>query len=426
MGSTKDCRSCALCGQKTFDPVPCSGCNSILFCNVQHMKYYRSTQHSETDCSRMRRHMSRHAKWQDDTPFPWFPKQARVDRCTLLKELKIHGKSAWKRECRCLEGVQFGSRAPYLSELLEGKSSASVSRLQLGDMLQDWWGNPSVADLFQSLMNNPLASDYDLRGIMDWKTYCDARQLPLVSPLPLLLDAPLTVFWAIQKYMTDMKDTATTLPDTMRILLMGPEKEMDQWPLFAELGSLLPNTALQIDMVGPEVPSRLDGKAVTICHTSHACTKGYVKMTFFKGTFQENMRRLTDLDVSPPQILIGQNAGLGAYPSWMPDLHCVRQFMMHKNAPKVMLFTDYIEESTEISRRNLFILFGPITKGCPDLQQSQKDFVGYQLPFEQDISSRISLTSTLLNPFRKPINEKNTSLESPMAPNAFGVFLSLA
>lgn len=214
-------------------------------------------------------------------------------------------------------------------------------------------------------------------------------------------------------------------------VVAGAEKEADLWPVFLELGALIPHTDIIIHMIGPELPSWLDGKSVVVqspvASTDPNQTGSVTKLQFHHGTLEDNLMSLGMVEESnsmQPDILVGLNAGLGAYPQWMDALGLMRFFMQHKGKPQVMLFTDYMEESLQISRKNLYILFGPL-RDCPDIPEGLA-CIGYNPLMEIDISSRIQLSECWVNPFRKPTKVKSAMHRVPYCPNGFGCFIQLS
>lgn len=211
---------------------------------------------------------------------------------------------------------------------------------------------------------------------------------------------------------------------------VGAEKEADLWPVFLELGALIPHTDIIIHMIGPELPSWMSGKSIVVQSPvldSSSQTGSMMKLHFHHGTLEENLMNLgmvEESDSMQPHILVGLNAGLGAYPQWMDALGLMRFFMQHKGKPQVMLFTDYMEESLQISRKNLYILFGPL-RNCSDIPAGLP-CMGYNPLMEKDISSRVHLSECWVNPFRKPTRVKSAMHRVPHSPNGFGCFIELS
>ena len=199
--------------------------------------------------------------------------------------------------------------------------------------------------------------------------------------------------------------------------------------MFLELGALIPHTDIIIHMIGPELPSWMNGKSIVVQSpvADSSQTGSMMKLHFHHGTLEENLMNLGMVEESnsmQPDILVGLNAGLGAYPQWMDALGLMRFFMQHKGKPQIMLFTDYMEESLQISRKNLYILFGPL-RNCSDIPAGLP-CMGYNPLMEKDISSRVHLSECWVNPFRKPTRVKSAMHRVPYSPNGFGCFIELS
>jgi zinc finger MYND domain-containing protein 15 len=77
-------------------------------------------------------------------------------------------------------------------------------------------------------------------SILTWKDYYELRQIPLSSPVALLLTFPLTLYHAIATFGHVPVTVARMLKRPLRLHLVGVEKELNFLDLFQELGYLLP------------------------------------------------------------------------------------------------------------------------------------------------------------------------------------------
>jgi hypothetical protein len=87
-------------------------------------------------------------------------------------------------------------------------------------------------------------------ALNSWEEYYKLREIPLSSPVALLLTYPLTVYYAILKYGSIPLTVAKMLHRQLRVHLVGIEKELNFIDMFKEIGFLLPN-----DLQVSEVPS---------------------------------------------------------------------------------------------------------------------------------------------------------------------------
>ena len=179
-------------------------------------------------------------------------------------------------------------------------------------------------------------------------------------------------------------------------------------------------------MVGPALPLWAHHKSVTVPNPNleDKSISGSITLRFYSGTIQENFSHLGpgSLGFAVPDILVGLNAGLGAYSTWMHGLASLRYMMQVQARPEIQLFTDYIQESVEIDRTNLYVVYGPL-RDSKNLYEGNIQVAGYH--GERDISSRIHLSETVLNPFRKPIHERDPSNMTPLYPNGFACWVEL-
>jgi hypothetical protein len=94
--------------------------------------------------------------------------------------------------------------------------------------------------------------------LQSWSDYYQFRQIPLSSPVALLLTFPLTVYHGLTLHGQVPITVARMLRRPLRIHLVGVEKELNFLDLFQELGYLLPED-LEVCTYGttPVVSGRL-------------------------------------------------------------------------------------------------------------------------------------------------------------------------
>jgi len=177
----------------------------------------------------------------------------------------------------------------------------------------------------------------------------------------------------------------------------GPEKELLQLATFGELRALFPGVQIHIELVGPEVPKSRDGEVVNIsryarCSDESCCCKSSVgsedssctavRLKLWKGFYHE---RCSDImKDSKPHLIVAPNAGVAAYPSWMPTIEIIRQ----TGIPAI--FTDFCEEAAYLASCCISSITGRPLK----------------IPIQ-------------VNPFRQPVAADNSALYLPCYSNCF-------
>lgn len=409
-GKRQEHHLCGMCGSRVNDVVgagACPKCQVVYFCCEEHMKM----SHDQVTCTRMKGQKERgeviHEKLKAD--LTWYSD----DDCTRLENVGVHEKMGTMWCDRCLCGLMPSVVSGRVLKDLWTRNKGEVTRETLREKLDSWYGIEGLADI---LLLDSLQSREEALGIRSWTSYYVARGVDGNIPIAILMDMPMTVFWGVQRLVE--KRGGDSKDEDIKIYIVGVEGEFQIWPLFLELGSLMPDVHFEIHMIGPELPSWCHGKQVKV----QSAGGGAVILIFAVGLLQENfgsMLRINGHSAKEhiPDIFVGLNAGLGAYPSWMDALQTMRLAMQQNRKPQIFLFTDYLEEAVEIGRKHLYSLFGPLNN--PDLDGIP--CVGYFQ--ERDISSKILLSETLENPFKSPVQLTTPSHTVQLFPNGFGCFV---
>lgn len=184
--------------------------------------------------------------------------------------------------------------------------------------------------------------------VVDWKSWYDWRRIKLESPVALLMDYPLSVYWLLIKVL-DVVPLATlgAAPTERRSLLIhyiGAEQELNFLPMcvaprfhahslltpprsFSELSLLIPNTDITIVFYGAAVRSLVlharksapRSPAALPTTYSYRAPKSVGESTFTAKLFAED-----DDWKHPgallPDAIVGMNAGLVSDPGWQPVL----------------------------------------------------------------------------------------------------------
>lgn len=180
--------------------------------------------------------------------------------------------------------------------------------------------------------------EHGLPILNSWQDWYQLRQISPASPVALLATFPLTLYYAIQHYGSVPLTVAKILERPLRVHVVGIEKELNFIDLFREVGQLLPEESIQIDMTWIVREDMLpqnskDGKSLSLQLTSN------MNLRIVAGTYGDSLDPDFDLNGSPDMI-VGLNAGLYAYESWR---HVVTYLNTHPTV--IGVFTDYNEHS---------------------------------------------------------------------------------
>jgi len=190
-----------------------------------------------------------------------------------------------------------------------------------------------------------------------WEEYYALREIPLESPVALLLTFPLTVYYALLKHGCVPITVAKMLHRQLRVHLIGIEKELNFIDLFKEVGFLLP-----LDLKVELVFIARDDMFPTSCKHDSSEEKQRRKIQLTSnltiyvecGIYNESIDPNFDCGTGPPDMLIGLNAGLFAYKSWRSVIE-----YLNTNKGVTGVFTDY----NEYSGVNCASLGGATTRG---------------------------------------------------------------
>lgn len=226
--------------------------------------------------------------------------------------------------------------------------------------------------------------------LTSWQEYYRLRDIPPSSPVALLCTFPLTIYHAIVQHGEVPVTVARMLKRSLRIHVVGTEKEMNFLDLFQEVGYLLPED-LKVELVfvvrQDMLPThccgaQTDTKLLLEIKMTTNLTVGVVSGTYGTGSDTASSLDPTfDVGTGPPDMVIALNAGIYAYESW----RSVIDYLYHDKGV-VGVFTDY----NEYSGMNCAAIGGA--------------------------ASRESLT---INPFRQPLALPVFSMNLPQFSNGF-------
>ncbi|CAH2066503.1 unnamed protein product [Thlaspi arvense] len=348
----------------------CGQCGAVAYCSVSHQTSHWS--YHKEECERLEEQMRR-VDLLNDFPFTFAEEatiqigQKQLSRCSFLSKRELHLLGMWMYECKC------------------GASAYDDC------FKNDGWNLPSSSCPCRGSLS-PLTSE-----LCSWTDYYGWRKIPLDSPVALLLHWPLTIYHAIQTI--GMGNLTPQISNELRIHYLGPQRELGQLGVFAELQSLFPGLRIRVEMVGPDVPQHMDGEMISLCGyapcTEEECECNYssktlrpgnesaVSLQLHRGFYHD---RYSDIakDSPPPHIVIAPNAGIAAYPSWLPTIELIKEIKV----PAV--FSDYCEEACNLAACCIKSITG------------------------QPLSSPIRL-----NPFRQPMAVEESPLFIPCYSNCF-------
>ncbi|KAJ4711195.1 zinc finger MYND domain-containing protein 15-like [Melia azedarach] len=354
----------------------CGRCGAVAYCSVSHQISHWNDHKGE--CKRLEQQM-KCVDVLNNFPFT-FSEEATVQvcerqesRCSFFSKRGVHRVGMWMGECSC------------------GLSAASFDRSRSNN---DGWGLPSIMCPCSG-PSSPLS-----KHLCSWKGYYEWRNIPLDSPVALLLHWPLTIYYA--SLVAGFGSFNSEINNKFCIHYLGPEKELLQLAVFGELRALFPGVQMHMELIGPEIPPHRDGEKIDLCNYAHcsdsdcicksssekfswsACTvrSSSVTLQLHRGFYHERYRDIAK--DSFPHLVIAPNAGIAAYSSWSSTIELIKE----TNVPAI--FSDYCEEACHLAASCI----GTIT-GCPP-----------RFPIQ-------------LNPFRQPLVVEGSALYLPCYSNCF-------
>ncbi|KAL6303860.1 hypothetical protein BKA93DRAFT_734251 [Sparassis latifolia] len=240
----------------------------------------------------------------------------------------------------------------------EGYVHGDVLRDEAWPTDVDMWKIKDKVDANGSLVPRLFFSDEFMppvrveRGqVYDWKSWYEWRGLSMASPASLLMDYPMTVYHLLTDILHVVNDDATVEKrQALEVHYIGAEVELNFLPLFSELALLLPHVDITLVFFGKAVydlvrsarqkyPGSLATQDIVWSYTSPKKAGGgsvVIKLysqgeAWTRGVAKE----------SPPDALVGLNAGLLNYTTWSDPVI----FSAVLNIP--FAITDYAEQSME-------------------------------------------------------------------------------
>ncbi|CAN1311158.1 Zinc finger MYND domain-containing protein 15 [Linum perenne] len=360
----------------------CRGCGAVAYCSVSHQLSHWN--YHKKECERLEQQMKR-VDVLNEFPFTFSEEatmeviEKRETRCSFLSKRGIHGLGMWKYVCECGESLG---------------PADSTRMFDVADRLKEGnWDLPGeLCPCCGPASPKPIT-------LTSWQDYYDWRCIPLHSPVALLLHWPLTVYYATQIAIAGRSALGTS--KRLCIHYLGPEKELSQLAAFGELRALFPDVLLHVELIGPAIPEsrfykiafrsygeKIDMDCYANCQDTHCTCRSSMRnssalsLRLRSGLYHDRYREIAEDSV--PNIVVSPNAGIPAYPSWLPTIELIKKM----NIPAV--FTDYCEEACHLAAECI----ASVT-GC---------------------STRIPIQ---LNPFRQPLVVQDSPLLVPCYSNCF-------
>lgn len=154
----------------------------------------------------------------------------------LRDELKVLGRGWWLTETK---GWSSGMGASSKFVDVSKRMTYQEGFVNLDPNLvpkEDYARYPISTSLLGDVLKNR-----ELFSLNSWEEYYKVRNIPLSSPVALLMTFPLTVYYAIQKYGEVPITVSRMLRRPLRVHIIGVEKELNFLDLFSEVGYLLPS-----------------------------------------------------------------------------------------------------------------------------------------------------------------------------------------
>jgi len=249
-------------------------------------------------------------------------------------------------EYLCATGISRDTQSWWITEFdgWSGGDSHSARTIDVQKRVLPKDGfHPINADFESTLTTLPQVNKDAETGMIifeSWADYYAMRSLSMNSPVALLLTFPLTLYYAIQQFGKVPVTVSRMLKRSLRLHIVGAEKELNLIDLFEETVSLMPNDiclelifVIREDM-RPTLGLREEQDKCLISISNRLC------VTVQVGTYAETLDPRFDISGGLPDMVIAFNAGLYAYDSWRSVVR-----FLEENTGVVGVFTDYNEFS---------------------------------------------------------------------------------
>lgn len=360
----------------------CAGCRAVYYCGRPcQVRDWKEGGH-KTACSRFKGDMFQRESLVLAVGLPFSaatmaPSLTRADWVGWLMDRRLHREGWWQRECGCFDRIPFGKLAD--ETVTAGPSVPWVEYTGL-----------SLSDLPKRRTWDAASGRPPLQG---WAPYYAARGIDEDSPVALLLHFVCTLYYCLHMLLPELlerpgpmtgleaepepasshsctercEDTDVQAVPAVVIHYLGPEKELDSLPLFGEVALLLPQIRIRLVMVGPEVPEDMHGKCEAYRRESvpvapglggvsspplPSCEVTTVRCLYHEMASMASTSKIPGLHAGDsrlkPRVVIGLNAGLSAYETYIPTVEALARLLVQDKVP--CLFSDYSNEAVRLAQ----------------------------------------------------------------------------
>ncbi|XP_069138232.1 zinc finger MYND domain-containing protein 15-like isoform X2 [Argopecten irradians] len=374
-------RECTVCRFRAEREMfnTCTGCGAMLYCTetCRETDWGKGegeiTLYSHSNwCHRLKAYMEEEEQLVD-LPFTFIKETTHPDFGVpqlelFLQNLGLYGQDLWEWVCPLTSGqsvsnahgsgffknyknpLRFIEEQTTVLNIVSRDDDKTCSQNPATELNQTEHSGPKI-DKLQNNFLNPCSN----APLNNWVSYYRYRGLSPDSPVAALLQWPLTLYFILTNCFS--KD-----------YILGVEQEVDLYPVFQELSHLLPGHDFVINMFGKNISKVVD-----------RCVKviGRVKVKVYRRLYHNYSHRWQ------PDLVVGFNAGLAAYPSWKDTI------LKLKADRTPTYFTDYCHYSADLGRK-------VVREGCG-----------------------LDTSTPSINPFRSPLRRVCDQHLLPWFSNAF-------
>lgn len=356
----------------------CAGCKAVIYCSVECQKENWSLCH-QWDCAAYKRYMGEREPIMrvNAAQFDFPTAIARGGWHSWMDIFAVRERGMWKRQCGCSDDVRYGKLFP-----------PDMDDTSLWGLPPGYFPPDAPIPPFNVTYHSPTLPPTFLAS---WTDYYRARNLPVNSPVSVILTFPMSLYYIIG--ILAFRNQISLAPGShVKIHYLGVEKEMDMLSSFRELMYLIPGVHFTLDMIGPMIGKFCsyfepktnveiknpndDREQVTYEPRVFKDPVGGGSLTFF---FHAKMYQDAYKSVSAhraPDVVVGLNAGIEAYQEW---LHVISVVATNK---LTAFFTDYCAAScynSELALKNQNLPLSCATHinpfGSPICQKSSNNFM---------------------------------------------------
>ncbi|ORY51361.1 hypothetical protein BCR33DRAFT_675996 [Rhizoclosmatium globosum] len=318
----------------------CSACKSVIYCSAECATKDWPTH--KVMCGIYKQNMQRLADENlHGLPFDFYNAKKQLEnfnQVPFLVEKDLHNVGVYRRLCQCFQQLQWGELT---GELAVQMAAEGLEGNELGQF--NCTGLPK--ELFP--LGKALNAGVTPESIESWEDWYKAYGLDMSSPVALVFEMPLTVWYLIKKYAPTRMSMVRLCRRQLTIHMLGTEREADLIHIFSYILPLLPDTDIIIHMVGPTISKRLredhqsysfkaQNSTLTVTLTSAEYSLVHYDASYFGAQNKKTQ------GATPPDLVIILNGGVFQYQTFAPTI----KLLMDKGAR--IVFTEPIETSAVV------------------------------------------------------------------------------